>query len=63
MRDTALIYETCHGLNDNIDNKCHGNENVPSFGPNIGFDTDLERSSIHVYYYNYCYHPYFVLGI
>ena len=26
MRDTALIYETRHGLNDNMDNKCHGNE-------------------------------------
>ena len=26
IRDTALIYQTRHGLNDNMDNKCHGNE-------------------------------------
>ena len=31
-------------------------KNCLSFGSNIGFDTDLERSSIHFYYYYYHQH-------
>ena len=32
-------------------------KNCLSFGSNIGFDTDLESSSLHFYYYyNYYYH-------
>ena len=57
MRDTALIYETRHGLNDNMDTiNAMATKNVLSFGSNIGFDTDLERSSIHFYYYYYHHH-------
>ena len=57
MRDTALIYETRHGLNDNMDTiNAMATKNVLSFGSNIGFDTDLERFSIHFYYYYYHHH-------
>ena len=34
-------------------------KNCLSFGSNIGFDTDLESSSIHFYYYYYYHHHLF----